>query len=54
MKTQILMTNKILIEPNSETERYAIMKLLEELKYEQLTNVIEIGTQNLFEENQNG
>ena len=54
MKTQILMTNKILIEPNSETERYAIMKLLEEFKYEQLINMIEIGTQNLFEEIQNG
>lgn len=54
METQILLTNKIFIEPNSETERYAIMKLLEKFRYEQLINVIEIGTQNLFEENQNG
>lgn len=53
METQILLTNKIFIEPNSETERYAIMKLLEKFRYEQLINVIEIGTQDLFEENQN-
>ena len=51
METQILLTNKIFIEPNSETERYAIIKLLDCIGDKKLRDVIEIGTQSLFEEN---
>jgi hypothetical protein len=54
MKIQILMNDKMVIEPNSETERYAIMKLLDCIGDKKLRDVIEIGTQNLFEESQNG
>ena len=54
METQILLTNKIFIEPNSETERYAIMKLLDCIGDKKLKDVIEIGIQNLFEESRNG
>ena len=54
METQILLTNKIFIEPNSETERYAIMKLLDCIGDKKLRDVIEIGTQDLFEGYQNG
>ena len=50
METQILLTNKIFIEPNSETERYAIMKLLDCIGDKKLGDIIEVGTQNLFEE----